>query len=116
MDAWQRTKAHLKACGHLAYAPGEHVGVCKTPYIVLHEGGTVRMIESRHVGYATLNVICYVPLGRYEDMVPMAARVRADMRALAPQVRPTGYMGPTIIEEEYKAHSKTLEYQTQKRL
>lgn len=112
----ERARKTLETAGFLVYAPGIFIGECKSPYIVIRHGGTYAAAIGGRVGNSILEVICYVPLAQYSELVPMTRRVKASMGTLSAQIRPTGHIGPDIIEQEYKAHSATIEYQVLKRL
>ena len=116
MEAYERARQHLIGLGYLVYAPGQHTGRCEAAYVVLRKGSTSRMIESRHVGYDLLDVNCYVPLDQYAELAAMVRGVKGHMRALRAQLRPTGYETPDVIEDQYRAHSRSIEYQVYRML
>lgn len=116
MDAREIAKGVLMAAGLLVYDPGEHIGECKAPYVVLRYTGTYASIQSRHVGSETLEARCYVPLAQYSALKPLKQQVKKALRPLAKQLRPNGHEGADTIEEAYKAHSATVEYDIMKTL
>lgn len=116
MDGVERIRSVLKADGLLVYDPGNHPDKCKAPYVVVRQMGTYASIQSRLTGYTLAQVYVYVPLDAYGQLTGLAARVKQLLAPLHRQLRPTGHESPDMIEEEYRAHSRSIEYQILKPL
>ena len=116
MNAEERAKALLKGAGMLVYEPGQQTGTCKVPYAVVHCFGEYPMIQGQRLRYALLTIHCYVPLdgNQTESLVSLAGRVSAVMRGMYNQAKPTGREGVDMIEPDFRALSRTIEYQTLK--
>ena len=51
-----------------------------------------------------------LPLDAYETLPALEASAREALRGLASQVRPTGHVTADMIEEDYRAHTRAIEY------
>lgn len=116
MDAVKRMEDLLKGAGYLVYEPGIHPDACKQPYIVIVQMGTYASLENMDTGYTLTRVNLYVPLGQRAALADMARAVKAVLLPLRHQARQTGHETPDMIEPEYRAHSRSIEYMTLKRL
>lgn len=116
MDALQVAQATLRAEGFSVYDPGEFAGVCKAPYVVLRYSGTYASFAGNKVGSSVIEAHCFVPLTEYAKLAPYKASVKATLRRLQHQLKPTGHESNDGIEQAYKAHSAYIEYQVLKRL
>ena len=110
MDALEKIRETLQDADYLVYEPGQAPNACNAPYVVVRGGGTYPFAGSNKTGYTLANVTVYVPLDQYDQLATMTAQVQTLLTPLYNQARPTGNIGPDIIEEEYQAHSKSLEY------
>lgn len=95
----------------LCYKPGIAQGACKAPYVVVRGGGAYARgaSGSASIGYRIVTLYCFVPRVS-GDLAALVARVKAAMRELGGQLRPTGNEGPEMIEDNYDARSQTIEY------
>lgn len=116
MDGVKRIQTTLTDGGMLVYDPGAHPDVCSAAYIVVRPMGTYPTAESSRLGYRLVNVILYVPLDDHDQLDTMNNQVKELLDPLRSQIRPTGNVGADMIEAEYKAHSRSLEYMILKRL
>ena len=116
MDAITRIREALLADGLAVYEPGQHPDVCKAPYLVVRQGETTPTAGTNKTGYTLATVFLYVPLNQYDQLATIAAQAQGLLEPLQPQVRPTGNLGPDIIEPDYKAHSRGMEYMILKKL
>jgi len=108
-----RAQALLKSHDLDAYAPGQYVGRCAQPYAVLRLGGTYPTAQGARLRYTLMQVYCYAPLGEAapQRLDAFARQVKAALRGMRNQARPTGQEGPDTLEEAYRALSRRLEYQ-----
>lgn len=116
MDAIERIRDTLKAAGLSVYKPGQCPDVCQAKYIVAKPGGTYPFAASNKVGFTLATVFLYVPLDKHEELEPLSAQVQTLLKPLQSQVRPTGNISPDIIEDLYRAHSRSIEYMVLKTL
>ncbi len=112
MDACNRAIEHMRGKGLACYPPGVKLGTCKSPYVVVCSGGSYAQGVSggTSISRRIVTLYCYVPrtTGNLEALV---ANVKAELKALRPQLMPTGNEGPEIIEQDYDARSQSIEYQ-----
>lgn len=113
MRAEERAKQLLKAEGLNVYEPGEHIGKCKAPYTVVHCYGNYQTVQSTRLTYTLMLVHCYVPLegNQTAELSTLVERVKQIMKGMKNQAKPTGREEPDMIESEYGALSRTIEYQ-----
>lgn len=111
MDACDKAREHLTAQSILCYKPGVHLNKCKEPYVVVRGGGAYAqgMSGSTSIGYRIVTLYCFVPR-EGGDLPALVAKVKAAMRELRSQMKPTGNEGPEMIEQEYDARSQSIEY------
>lgn len=109
-EAAKRMCEALLAAGISAYAPGAHPDQCRAPYAVVRHSGLYATEISRRLCYALIQVHLYVPLDAYETLPALEASAREALRSLASQVRPTGHVTADMIEEDYRAHTRAIEY------
>lgn len=96
--------------------PGARQGVCVSPYAVVQKTGTYRYASSPRLGYTVITVHCYVPLGCYGQLDILIGRVKAALRTLSPDLRPSGSEGIHLINDHFRAHESSVQYMLQKRL
>lgn len=116
MDGFERIRDTLKTAGLLVYDPGKCPDVCQAQYLVVKPGGTYPFARTNKLGYTLATVFLFVPLAKYEELEPLAVQVQTLLKPLQSQVRPTGNISPDIIEDVYRAHSRTIEYMILKTL
>lgn len=111
MDAVDRVREHLQNSGIPCYKPGIAQGKCAVPYVVARGGGAYALGTSAggHVGYRVVTLYCFVPRTS-GDLAALVARVKAAMRELRGQLKPTGNEGPEMLEDSYDARSQSIEY------
>lgn len=97
----------LKENGYNVYSPGQHKGEVLEQYVVISESGTVK-------GHSLLNktykLICYVPFNQYSKMERMTNKLKQDMIAMFPLLRPTGNETPAIYDEKVRGYTASIEY------
>ena len=112
---WQDIFNHLTAEGFDVYPPGVKVGECVTEYIVVkNDGSTKHNLYSTDVDlYA---VMCYVPKQKYSLLEPLVQKVKQAMKGLEPMVKPYGSQTPSYYDDNYKAHTISIEYKNYKKI
>ena len=96
--------------------PGAKQTICLAPYAVVQVAGTYPFAVSRRLGYTLITVHCYVPLSSYQQLSVLTERVRAALRSLEPDLRPTGGEGVHLINDKFRAHHGTVQYMLLRRL
>jgi hypothetical protein len=109
MDYSDITSA-LSAAGIDVMLPGAKQDVCLAPYVVVQRLGTFPFAGTRGAGYSLVAVHCFVPLGRYPSLAPLAERVKDALRPLEPDLRPSGGESAHFINDRFRAHAVTLQY------
>ena len=102
--------AALSAAGIDVLLPGAKPDVCLAPYVVVQRLGTFPFAASRDVGYSPVAVHCFVPLGCYHSLAPLAEAVRSALRPLEPDLRPSGEESAHFINDKFRAHAVTLQF------
>lgn len=102
-------RVHLESKGYEVHFPGQKLGQCKKPYIVVRDDGMsqFQQYSSHRKLYA---VMVYVPLDRYGDIEPLADRVEQDMKGLRPMIASTNFRTPSFPDDTVKAHMVSLQY------
>lgn len=90
--------------------PGAKQDICTFPYAVVQDAGTYPYALSPELGYTLITVHCYAPLGSYRQLAILIERVKAALRTLAPDLRPSGKDGVHIINDKFRAHEGSVQY------
>lgn len=109
-------KSALSGAGIDVRYPGAKQGICTAPYVVVQMSGTYPYAESNRLGYTLITVHCYAPLPDYSALDELVVRVRAALRPLSPDLRPTGYQTMNTINDRFQAHESSVEYMVQRRI
>jgi len=103
-------RVHLESKGHDVYFPGQHVGECKKPYIVIRDDGQSQFMQfSSH--RRLYSIMVYVPLARYGELEPLADQVEREMKGLRPMIRSLNFRTPSFLDDTVKAHMVSAQYQ-----
>lgn len=106
---WGDIYSHLKKQGFDVYAPAQHKGECKAPYVVIRDAGT-----SQYPGITTnvtlYELLCYVPVSQYSTLKPYSDRVKQAMKRLWPMFIPMRYETPPFYDNTVKAHMTAVQY------
>ena len=100
---------YLKNNINETYFPGQHVGECFEPYVVIKMDGTASVsgISSERPIYT---IMCYVPQGRFTDLYDMVLRVKDIMRGLYPMVMYAGNETPEYYDEQVNGNMISFQY------
>ena len=106
---------HLKDNDFAVFWPGQKVGDCTYPYVVVKNDGGYRHVSfsSNRDMYA---IQCYVPRNSYSKLEPMVQRVKTVMYELYPMIQYYGQDMPSFYDDTVKAHYITIEYENYKKL
>lgn len=114
---WQDIYLHLKSKGVEVHSPAQHVGECKTSYVVLKDTGTMKML-----GYSTtinmFDVMCYVPQNKFSTLESFKETIKGHMKELEKMlsIRPTYLETPSYYDEEIKGHMVSMQYELYKQI
>ena len=115
MNGLTRIRSTLATAGMLVYEQAQ-ARACAAPYVVVRDMGTYPYAGNNKTGYTLAVVNVYVPMAGYSQLQTLIAQVQTLLKPLETQVEPTGNIGPDLIEEDYQAHSKSLEYRINRTL
>lgn len=105
----------LESKGYEVHFPGQKLGQCKKPYIVVRDNGLSQFQQfSSH--RKLYSIMVYVPLDRYGDLDPLIDKVEQDMKALRPMIASTNFRTPSFLDDTVKAHMVSMQYQNIKRM
>ena len=113
-NRWQDLYMFLKSKGFEVYSPGQHVGECKSPYVVVRYDGTTQIINaSSH--WDLYAVMCYVPQNQYSKLETLTTEVRIAMEELRPMfLKFYEQTSMSAYDEAARAHYTSTEYRNAK--
>ncbi|MCB2300394.1 hypothetical protein [Clostridium tagluense] len=112
---WQKIFLHLNQKGYEVYSPGQKRDKCEASYVVIKENGVHGQEGGNKVGFKLFDIIMYCPLTNYSNMEFYAENIKQALKEMK-ELRPTGVETPSIIDDEVKAHTSSIEYQALKTL
>lgn len=114
-NRWQDLYTHLKSKGFEVYSPGQHLGKCLSPYVVVKYDGTTQITNaSSH--WDLYAVMCYVPEGQYSELETLTTKVRAAVSELRPMfLKFYEQASMSAYDEAARAHYTTTEYRNAKK-
>lgn len=111
---WEQLFIHLESEGFEVYPPGEKVGECKSPYLVVTmDTGTQHYEYSSDQDYYT--ILCYVPYRQYGKLERLLLSVKESMIKLDPMLKSSGYRSPSFPDDNIKAHMVSVQYYNYKK-
>lgn len=116
MTVWQKIYSALKKAGIKVNLPGEHIGLCMSPYCVAQQAGTYALGSdslSRN-RYTEYYIHAYVPLGNYMKLPELLNSIRAALSTLEDEriIYYTGFESIHLIDDRFAAHTAYLEYKS----
>ena len=108
----------LKEHGIDAYLPGQHVGSCKSRYVVVRPAGVSRPLAGYTSTTSTYELLCYVPKNegsQLEDYVWQVKRIMAGLKEHM-SVRDAYRDGPHFPDEDIDAHMMYVTYTAWRKL
>lgn len=104
MKGVDAVKAALAAAEIPVFMPGEHPGVCVSPYCVVQPAGEVRIGRTAH-GTGIIRVNLYAPVGRFDKLDELWESADAALSELSEQgeVRYTGERGACLVDDRFRA-------------
>lgn len=114
-NRWQDLYMFLKSKGFDVYSPGQHVGECKSPYVVVRYDGTTQITNaSSH--WDLYAVMCYVPQNQYSKLETLTTDVRIAMEELRPMfLKFYEQTSMSAYDEAARAHYTSTEYRNAKK-
>lgn len=97
------------------YAPGRHTGLCAKPYCVIKEGNQMPNMASNRIGQRKIDIIVFVPIASYIAMDPYIKQIRTALSELN-NLRKTGFETQSIVDDEKKAYTSSIEYTVLRKL
>lgn len=114
-NRWQDLYTFLKSKGFDVYSPGQYVGECKSPYVVVRYDGTTQITNaSSH--WDLYAVMCYVPQNQYSKLETLTTEVRIAMEELRPMfLKFYEQTSMSAYDEAARAHYTSTEYRNAKK-
>lgn len=98
------------------YFPGQHVGDCMSPYVIVKNDGSyehVHLSSDRDM----YSIMCFVPQNSYSLLEPLVQEVKSVIRKeLYPMIRRYGQQMPSYYDDTIKAHYISIEYENYKKI
>lgn len=112
---WQDIYLHLKKAGFDVYSPGQHVGDCLSPYVVVKSAGLsqIRQFSSTQTLY---DLLCYVPKDHYSTLEPFVEGVKQSMKELQPMIMPTHFETESYLDPNVNGHMISVQYRNSRKL
>ena len=111
---WQKLFEFLQQKKFNIFSPGQKIGKCEEPYIVLKYNGS-----NQHYLYTTdddtYTILCYVPKLQYSLLDGYVQSVKLAMKEIFPQFVPTGSFSGSYYEEEIQAHMVSMDFKNHKK-
>jgi len=111
---WQKIFLYLKKLGYEVYSPGQKRDKCQNSYVVIKENGTFR-VAGNVAGYKLFDIIIYHPMSNYSTMEFYVENIKKAIKDIDELV-PTGNETPSIIDDQIKAYTTSIEYKQFKKL
>lgn len=112
---WKKIFDKLKVEGLNPHAPGQHKGLCASPYCVIKEGSQIQSIYSNRLGQKAMDIIIFAPLDSYIALDVYAKEIRIALRDVE-GLRKTGFETPVIIDDDKDAYTISIQYVVIKKL
>lgn len=112
---WQLIYDHLKAEGFEVYAPGQHVGECRSNYVVIKDAGANRL-SSFSTDQALYDAMCYVPMTKFSALESYVGSVKSSLKKLFPMIKPTGYQTPSFLDDTNNSYMISVQYSNYRKI
>lgn len=116
--SWAQSRAQdiylrLKEEKFEVYFPGQHVGTCTSPYVVVKQDATGRVgTLSSTVTY--YDILCYVPREYPAKLQPFMDKVKIAMKKLWPMIAPTYEETAPFFDNEVGGYMSSIIYRNYK--
>lgn len=105
----QRIRDNLSDSGFNVYYPAQHKGICKEPYIVIKNNGSIKELDIS-TDRPIYELLLYVPYNRYSYIETYLYDVKLSMRQLYPILQYRGEEKPVFYDEDVKGYMSSIEY------
>lgn len=97
-------KTALEAQNIAVFMPGEHPGVCLSPYCVIQPMNEMRIGRHSH-GTGIIRLHLYAPVGRFDKLDALWQKADEVLTALSDKgdIRYTGERGTCLIDDAFRA-------------
>lgn len=100
----------LKDSGFDVFYPGQHIGECTSPYIVIkYDGAMESLIVSSDRPIYT--IMCYVPYNMYSSFVQYVYDAKNVLKKLYPGIQYSGNETGSVYDEDVKGYMVSFMYQ-----
>lgn len=114
-NRWGDIYKTLKEAGHDVYSPGQHVGECLTPYVVIKISTALQYQDFSSLQYS-YDVLIYVPKDEYSYLESYVECVKQDMKKLQPMIMPLNTQTPSYYDDTIKGHMISVQYRNVRKL
>lgn len=104
-----RIYTKLKANGVDVYFPGQHKGICASPYTVIRKDAQLTFAGSNKLGQRIVDIMIYCPVRSYKAAEDYVNEIRKLMEGFE-FLRKTGFETPWMVEDDIEAYSTSLQY------
>lgn len=114
---WRDIYMHLQSKGVDVYSPAQHVGECKSKYVVLKDAGLTKM-ASFSTTMQMYEVLCYVPAGQFSQVESYKETIKSYMAELKRNfmIRETYVETPSFFDEDINGHMVSVQYVVYKQI
>ena len=74
-----RIYTKLKNEGADVYFPGQHKGICQSPYVVIRKDAQLALAGTNKLGQRLVYIMVYCPVGSYKSAEDYVERIREYM-------------------------------------
>lgn len=109
---WQIIFNHLSDNDIDVYAPAQHKGDCKEPYVVLKSDGRHPHYSGFSSDVSIYDVMCYVPADRYSALEGYVKTVDSIIQKLKSRIKISASTGrtPSFYDDTVKGHMISMQY------
>lgn len=106
---WKDIYDKLKEHGIDVYSPGQKVGECTSPYVVVKNAGRLvsTEISSSQDQY---DLMCYVPKENYSTLESFVDNIETIMDELFPMLRSLHFRTASYYDDSVKAHMISTQF------
>ena len=112
---WKDLYDHLKKNNFDVYSPGQKIGECTSPYLVIKNDGS-----NQHSSFSSdidlYTIMCYVPKDNYSKLEIMIQSIKKVMKSLYPLFIPSGMQTSSYYDDNLKAHMISIQYKNYKKM
>lgn len=104
-----RIYTKLKNDGVDVYFPGQHKGICQSPYTVIRKDAQLTYAGTNKLGQRIVDIMIYCPIKSYKAAEDYVKDIRKYMEGFN-FLRKTGFETPWMVEDDIEAYSTSLQY------